>query len=179
MLLSAVLLLVLVGLMVLVDFFADSREPAEAEIEVAGGASHTGRVVRVTRHRFHLKGFILENGSKILVVLVAVFALSPYLTDAQKEKYRELMAKVDSIGKKVEVPEVTDDEINKVTVSADRKSITVPKLQEGEWILVLAPGKAYKIDNGESGTFPEVIQPTAELMKLVGGKYSPPRKIGK
>ncbi len=182
-------LLVLLGAgaaMLIIDYFTDSRTPSHADVTVSDGGQpkvfQNAVINDVTRYSFSMRGFIIENGAKVLLLIIVAFVAAPLLTDDTKIRMQQLVQKLDNLGHKVEAPVVTDDDLAKATVSADRKSITLPKLEKekGEWIVVLTDGKAYKVDNGESMTLTVPIQPTAQLIKKsVSGQYSTARAIGK
>jgi hypothetical protein len=179
--LGVFLLLLAAGLMVVVDYYFDSRSPKTAKIKV-GSEEKTGEVVEIMSYEFDLRGFLMENGAKLLLMVVVAFLVVPMITDDTKIKMQQALAKLDSLGAKIEPPQVTDEDMSKMTLSADRKKLTLPKMEPtvGTWIIVTKDGKAFNVDDGENFSINEVLPPETKILKKdKQGRYSEARALGK
>lgn len=180
--LGVLLLIGAAALMVVIDYYFDSREPAEAEIELSDGSKKTGKVVEIKKYNFYPKGFIMENGAKLLLMLVVAFLVVPMITDDTKIKMQQALQKLDSLGKKIEPPTVSDEELGKMELTEERKKLKLPKMEtkDGTWIVVTKTGKAFTVDDGENFTIGEALPPETKVMKKdPQGRYSEARALGK
>ncbi len=179
--LGVFLLLAAAGLMIVIDYYFDSRKPSMATIETADGEK-TGKIVKIVKFDFDPRGFCMENGAKILLLVVVAFLVVPMITDDTKIKMQQALAKLDSLGAKIEPPIVSDDDMSKITLSADRKKLTLPKMEPtvGTWIIVTKDGKAFNVDDGENFSINEVLPPETKILKKdKQGRYSEARALGK